>query len=204
MDNLPSCEVVDDSFVSCSSDDYFSVDGGSSANSSSNLCDNILAVFSDFSSNFNVVHINAQSVPGHYNDLLESFNNDIVDAILISETFLKPSLPSTQFSIPGFKLIRNDRTEKGGGGVALYLRGDIPYNVVSLSPSVYSMSAEHIFVEVTLHHSKILVGVFYSPSLHIDYFNSLDSLFNDVCPTYDHFVLLDPTFLFTFLFHSRL
>lgn len=152
MDNLAH---LDDSFFSCSplSEDFFSADSDDDSPSSS-LHDNLISTFSGFSNNFNVIHINAQSIPCHYSDLLGSFGNTPIDAILISESFLKPSLSSYQFSLPGFKLIRNDRTGKGGGGVAIYLRADIIHEVISVSPSQYSGSAEHLFTEVTLHHKK--------------------------------------------------
>lgn len=147
-------------------------------------------MFSNLPNNLNIAHINAQSVPGHYSDLLASFDSAHMDALLISESFLKPSLLSVHFALPGFVLICNDRTGKGGGGVAIYLRADIPYKVVSMSPSSYSGSAEHLFLEITLHRVKMLLGVIYSPNLTIDYFDSFDSLLNDFCPAYDHVVLM--------------
>ena len=86
--------------------------------------------------------------------------------------------------------MRNDRTGKGGGGVAIYLRADIPFHIVSVSPSPYSESAEYLFLELTLHHAKLLLGVLYSPNLCVDYFNSFDSLLNDICPLYEHVVIM--------------
>lgn len=157
------------SFVSCcsSSDDFLSTDSDSSMTDS--LHDKLSSIFSLVPNNFNIVHINAQSIPGHYPDLLATFDSSSrVDAILVSESFLKPSLPSTQYSLPGYKLIRNDRTGVGCGGVAIYLRADIPHSIVSAFPSPYSASAEHLFLEISLHHTKVFLAVFYSPSLHID------------------------------------
>ena len=177
-----------DNFFSCSSssEEYLSADSDISIS----LNDKLSSIFSKFPDLFNVVHINAQSVPAHYSDLLTSFACDHLDAILISESFLKPSLLSTQFSLPGFKLIRNDRTGKGGGGVAIYLRADLSYSVITASPSEYSGSAEHLFIEVTLHHSKLLLGVYYSPSLHVDYFSSFETLLESFCPAYDHTIIM--------------
>ncbi|CAG9134240.1 unnamed protein product [Plutella xylostella] len=96
----------------------------------------------------NVVHINAQSIPSHHSDMLASLDNNNIHAILVSESWLKPSLDSSVYPLPGFKLVRNDRTNKGGGGVAIYLRSHIPYTIVSRSPSEYSGKAEHLFLEV--------------------------------------------------------
>ena len=46
--------------------------------------------FSDVLKNFNIVHLNAQSIPAHFPDFLSSFNKNNVHAILVSETWLKP------------------------------------------------------------------------------------------------------------------
>lgn len=180
-----------------------SVDDGSDYLSASSLSDSsfqslpqsldsLLEVsFESFSKNFNIVHINAQSIPAHYSDLLTTFSsNRNIHAILVSETFLKPCLPSTSYCLPGFHLIRNDRTGKGGGGVAIYLRGHLSFNLINKSPSAYCESSEHLFIEVLMGHLKILLGVFYSPNLHIDYFAKFESLLESLVPTADHTIIL--------------
>lgn len=147
--------------------------------------------FSSFPKNFNVVHINAQSIPAHYGDLVDTFaHNRNISAILVSETFLKTCLPSTSYSLPGFHLIRNDRAGKGGGGVAIYLKSNLPFNIIDKSPSQYTESSEHLFIEVLLGHLKILLGVFYSPNLHVDYFSRLESLLENLVPTTDHTIIM--------------
>ena len=146
--------------------------------------------FSSVPKNFNVIHINSQSIPAHYPDLLSSLDVKNVHAILVSETFLKPCLPSTSYSIPGFHLIRNDRVNKGGGGVAIYLRSHIPFTILDKSHSQYSEAAEHIFVEILFGTLKVLLGVFYNPSLHINYFESFEILLEKYVSTVDHTILM--------------
>ncbi|CAK1578673.1 unnamed protein product [Parnassius mnemosyne] len=179
-----------DSFFSCSSssNSFLSLDSEPSVDL--NLHDRISTLFSQYPDNLNIAHINAQSIPCHYSDLLASFDSTHLVALLISESFLKPSLPSIQYSLPGFVLIRNDRVGKGGGGVAIYLRSEIPYRVISVSPSTYSESAEHLFLEITLYHTKVFLGVLYSPNLNINYFDTLDTLLNNFCPVYSHVILI--------------
>lgn len=86
-------------------------------------------------------------------------------------------------------MIRNDRTGCRGGGVAIYLRCQIPYKVISQSPSVSTGSAEHLFIEVTLSHVKVLLGVVYSPDRNVDYFSGFDSLIQDFVPLYQHTII---------------
>lgn len=110
--------------------------------------------------------------------------------MLISESFLKPSLPSPQYALPGFVLIRNVRIDKGGGGAAVYLRTDISYTVVCASDSEYSEPAEYLLLGLSVNHSKVLLSMFYSPKLTIDYFESFDKILSDLCPICDHVILI--------------
>lgn len=184
-------DELDDSFFSCSSSCVSDGSYASAFSDTSVLLGDLLKSRLSVNKRFlNIVHINAQSVPAHYSDLLSSFDSSVVDAILISETFLKPSLASKQYFIPGYRLLRNDRTGKGGGGVAIYLRADIPHKILDVSPSQYSHSAEHLFIEVTFQHTKLLMGVLYSPSSQIDYFSSLETKLELLSPLYEHTIIL--------------
>ncbi|KAG6439436.1 hypothetical protein O3G_MSEX000772, partial [Manduca sexta] len=123
--------------------------------------------------------------------MLASFDHTNIHAILVSESWLRPCLPSTSYSLPGFRLIRNDRIGKGGGGVAIYLRAHIPFSVVSTSSQPPpSHAGEHLFLDLTLSHSKVLLGVYYSPSSLINYFSSFEMLLENFVPSYDHVVIM--------------
>lgn len=155
------------------------------------LSDSLEATFSDVPKNFNLIHINAQSIPSHFPDMLTAFDNRNIHAVLVSETWLNPCLPSTSYSLPGFQLLRNDRINRTGGGVAIYIRSHIPCSIVDVSPpSSSSDIAQHLFIELSLSHTKILLGVFYSPSLRVDYFSTLEKLLEDLTPLYSHTLLM--------------
>ena len=180
---------LSDSYFSCSS----SSEGFSSNNSFSSipsLNESLVSYFSDVLKNFNLVHINAQSIPAHYSDMLSTFENQSVHAILVSESWLKPCLPSVAYALPGFHLIRNDRSGRSGGGVAIYLRSHIPFSILDVSQTLGNAGAEHLFIEVLFCHTKILLGVYYNPSLTIDYFSSFEALLDKYQPLYDHTLLM--------------
>ena len=180
-------EQLDDS-ISCSSSD---LSNSTFHSISPTLSDFLISEFNTVPKNFNVVHINAQSIPAHYADLLASFDSKNIHAILVSESFLHPNLPSTSYSLPGFQLIRNDRSSSCHGGVAIYLRSYIPFTVISksLQPPLPN-TAEHLFLEVFLSHTKVLLGVFYSPSLKINYFSSFEALLEELVPSYNHSIIM--------------
>lgn len=190
MSNTQDSSSTSDEYLSFSSNDTFN-SGNDSFVSIPTLSDTLAAQFSDVPKNFNVLHINAQSIPAHYPDMLASFDNTNVHAILVSESWLKPCLPSTSFSLPGFILIRNDRTGSVGGGVAIYLRSHFLYSIINMSPQPPPCDAgEHLFIEVLLSHTKILLGVYYSHSIRVNYFASFEKILEDLIPSYTHNIIM--------------
>ena len=72
---------------------------------------------------------------------------------MISESKLDDSFPHDQFLIDGFHTpFRFDRN-KNGGGILLYVREDIPTEILSHD----FPSAESFFVEIILHKKKWLI-----------------------------------------------
>lgn len=165
--------------------------GGPGFDSLLPLGDFLEYTFSDVPKNFNVVHINAQSIPASYSDMLASLDQKHIHAIVVSETWLKPNLPTVCYSLPGFILIRNDRTSVVGGGVCIYLKANIPFSVISQSSQPPPANAgEHLFIEVTLSTTKILLGAYYSPNRNVNYFSSFDNLLSTYCPSYSHSIIM--------------
>jgi hypothetical protein len=56
-----------------------------------------------------------------------------IDIFGISETWLKEKDSDNYRTIKGYNCIRNDRKGKRGGGICLYIRDTIRYNLLSLS-----------------------------------------------------------------------
>lgn len=133
--------------------------------------------FSNVSENFNVVHINAQSLSYHWQYFYQVFTGQDIHAILVSETWLKPK--SICF-FPGYTIIHNDRIHQRGGGVAIFLRKNIPYEEVSRSTQPPPSDAgEHLFVEIELNGFKLLLGVYYGKP-KLNYLASFEDLLANV------------------------
>jgi hypothetical protein len=127
---------------------------------------NLTAIKSVLRQNFKslkLCHINAQSLPCHFDDFNEIFSSVDFDVIGISETWLKPSLDSFTYALPGYSLFRNDRIGKAGGGVAVYVRSSLSSKLLLSSPPPYSNSPEFLFVEILTEGGKVLVGIVYRP-----------------------------------------
>ena len=77
-------------------------------------------------------------------DSLNEIIKDNVDVLLISETKIDSSFPTAQFYIHGFTTYRRDRNINGGG-IILYIRGDIPSTLLNTDTSV-----EGFYVEINV------------------------------------------------------
>ncbi|KAG8238265.1 hypothetical protein J437_LFUL016445 [Ladona fulva] len=67
--------------------------------------------FSPSSRSFQMLYLNAQSIHAHLDEI-----HELVHVIASSETWLKPTLPSTVVEIHGYKLAHNNHIGKRGGG----------------------------------------------------------------------------------------
>ena len=81
-----------------------------------------------------IAHSNINSLRNKF-EFLISLIKDNIDVLMISDTKLDQSFPTTQFMINGFSApFRLDRNDKGGG-IILYIRDDIPSRLVSTESS---------------------------------------------------------------------
>ena len=77
-------------------------------------------------------HLNINSLRNNI-ELLAQQIKDNVDILMISETKLDESFPTSQFFMNGFSCPhRLDRNCSGGGGILLYIREDIPSKLLSI------------------------------------------------------------------------
>lgn len=98
-----------------------------------------------------------------------------VDVLAVNETRLDDSVSSSEMSIPGYYLERNDHN-RHGGGVALYIRDTINYECLLNHDS--QVNLEWIAVKVIKPNAKpFIVGTWYRPSgSGIEIFNAFGTL----------------------------
>ena len=109
----------------------------------------------------NVTHYNINSLTCRSKlEELGSLGRQInLDIIAISETKLDDNIQESVFTIPGYNVEYKHRTRKGGG-VALYIRDDIPHVRVS---KLESKELEHVSVDITIKRKKFNISVIYRP-----------------------------------------
>ena len=81
------------------------------------------------------------------------------------------------------------RISRRGGGVAIYLRADLPFKIIAQSPTDRLFIMEYLFIEVSFCGTKILLGVAYSPP-GVSYFGDFETLIDSCLPSYPHAVIM--------------
>ena len=140
--------------------------------------------------NFNntiIGQININSISSKFNQLKELVLKH-VDILVICETKLDETLPSSQFHVDGFSLpYRLDRN-RNGGGVMIFVREDIPSKL--LTKHNFPSDVEGLFVELNFRKSKwLLCGTYHPPAQNDQYFfNCIDKAL-DTYSNYDNVLL---------------
>ena len=86
-----------------------------------------------------------------------------VDILILTETKLDDSFPTSQFMVDGFsKPYRQDRN-RNGGGIMIYIRDDIPSKL--LTKHVFPDDIKGLFVELNFRKNEwLLMGAYHPPS----------------------------------------
>lgn len=108
-----------------------------------------------------VISLNARSVLNK----LHLFNTIFLSyhpyAVVITESLLHEDVQDPEVIPPAYKLIRKDRTSRGGGAI----KNNIPYEVLDEIPD-----HESIWCRITLHCKRITLGEIYrAPSSPPEY-----------------------------------
>ena len=114
------------------------------------------------------VHLNIRSILYKIHELRVLLSENRISVIAITETWLNSSINDEEVYIDGYSILRRDRAGDHGGGVCLYIRSDIAFNVrEDLTPD----GIESLWIDILLPHTKpITLCVVYRPPRD-NYFN---------------------------------
>lgn len=110
--------------------------------------------------------------------------------VAVTETWLQYDEPDDHYYLPGYKLVRNDRGNKRGGGVALYVADYLKFSRLEFPPETSSI--EVLLLRVNTGKLTTGVGVVYRPndtnSLNLNIISDIVNCF--FCNRVDNFVIL--------------
>ena len=126
-----------------------------------NFIDSLFHIRKHHSKKIIMAHINLSSFRNKF-DMLTTSVTDYVDILMISETKLDDTFQHALYHLKGFsnpyKLYRNSH----GGGILVYVRDNIPSNLVKLDQNFETF--EGFFIELKLpKKSKWLISYSYNP-----------------------------------------
>ena len=111
-----------------------------------------------------ISHLNTQSITSSFAEFEAMVMRYKFDIITLSETWLKNNpLLLNHFTIPGYKNEFNNREEKRGGGVGLYIRENLQYKRRN-DITEKDRTMEHLWLQVKSEKNSFLLAVFYQPS----------------------------------------
>ena len=149
----------------------------------------ICEVRKNYINNIILAHININSIRNKFEMLCEYIRGN-VDLLLISETKIDESFPSSQFHIPGFSTpFRRDRS-CNGGGLLLYIREDIPAKIIE--STITNNDLEFFMVEFNLFKMKWLIGCSYNPHKNMisNHLNAIGIRLDEHMQQYDNIILI--------------
>ncbi len=126
--------------------------------------------------NLSMLNINIRSLYKNFDSLKDFIHctQTNFDIIGLVETWFK-DIPPEYFNLTGYNLEFQNRVNKTGGGVCLYIKDDIKYKVrTDLQEIKCPENVEVLFIEIDRPNSKnIVVGVVYRPpDQDVNVFNS--------------------------------
>uniref|UniRef100_A0A1Y1LAN8 Reverse transcriptase domain-containing protein n=1 Tax=Photinus pyralis TaxID=7054 RepID=A0A1Y1LAN8_PHOPY len=108
-----------------------------------------------------IAHLNVRSITNNFLDFKHVLANDY-DVIGVTETWLTSDTPSYAVSIPNYRFERKDRTTRTwGGGVGVYIRNNLQYDLNSCASLQSSDSLEQIWINLRLHKVRLAIGTLY-------------------------------------------
>ena len=76
---------------------------------------------------FKLAALNVNKLSTHIEELKILLGENPIDVLAINETKLDDSISDNEVYIPGYEIVRRDRTSGGGGGVFYYIRSSINF-----------------------------------------------------------------------------
>ena len=136
-----------------------------------------------------IAHLNINSISEKFDQLLFIIRDNI-DILVVGETKLDLSFPSSQFHIDGYSQpYRRDR-DRNGGGVIIFIREDLPSK--QLFKHTCHDDIEVLIIEINLRKTKfLLMGGYRPPSQsHNYFFDAINNVLDVYTGTYDKLLLV--------------
>lgn len=110
-----------------------------------------------------IMYTNAQSLLAHkeiQHQILVKMNPAI---LALSESRLIPDIEDGEINVPGYSVVRCDAQNRNTGGVILYVRSDIKYEILLIKKIIHNCWCIAIKVRDNMY-KEIVILIYHSPS----------------------------------------
>ena len=136
-----------------------------------------------------ISHININSIRNKFELLAEAVMGN-VDILMVTETKIDESFPTSQFIISGYSSPYRFDRNKDGGGILVYIREDIPSKLLNIS--YIASGIECLGTEENLRKVKWLVICSYNPHKNkiSNHLENLSKVLNINLSQYERFLCI--------------
>ncbi len=136
-----------------------------------------------------IAHLNINSIRNKFCELKDLITTSSLDIVVISETKIDNTFPSSQFQIPGYKTPYREDRNAHGGGLLVYVKNSIKSK---RSNNLEDSQIENICLEINLKNQKwFLVATYNPPNSSNEYFqNSLIKIIDEASLNYENFIII--------------
>ena len=136
-----------------------------------------------------ISHSNVRSLVANFADFRDYITELDYHVAGVTETWLHPGIDDATVSVEGFNFIHQDRINRRGGGVGLYIKNSIQFNVVNFGCLDF---VEYMWVKLLINSKNILLGILYRPpGTNLDsFFQYFEDILSDLYTSYDNIVCL--------------
>ena len=114
---------------------------------------------------FSLLHMNIRSLKKHFDELqllLDTQNKHPLSIIGLTETWLSSDV-NLPYGVSGYDFIVNNRRDRIGGGVALYISQCFEFTVLD-DLTISDNVLESLFIELSIPQAKnVIIGIVYRP-----------------------------------------
>ena len=137
-----------------------------------------------------ITHINLNGLRNKLNELISILEYRKSDVLLVSDSRLNEATPDVYIEIPGYKILRKDRSFKKGGGLVVYYRNNLK---ITLENEFKIKECESLVFKIGISRRKFarVAHIYRPPNSKVQTFlESLESLFTSIDLTSEPFCIL--------------
>ena len=101
---------------------------------------------------FTISHLNVRSITHKMDSIRLLLKDKTFDIFTVSETWLNPRATDAEITIPGYSVVKKDRTSRGGG-IAIFIRDGIPFKIRT-DITTTTAKCESLLIEINHHKCK--------------------------------------------------